>query len=276
MYKINIDNLEFFGYHGVMSEEKTLGQKFLISVELLLNSSYTSYNDDIQSVVNYYEVCKLIEKITTTEKFNLIETLAETLAERILIEFYKIHSVKVRVSKPNAPIPMHISNVSVEISRAWHTSYISLGSNMGDKKQYLNNAIKDIAQNPLCRVMSISEFIDTKPVGNIPQDDFLNACICIETLYSPHELLEMLHNIENKAGRKRIIKWGPRTLDLDIIFFDDLIISDGMLTIPHTEMQNRFFVLQPLKEIAPYVVHPVYKCTVAELLTRLEKLSELE
>lgn len=276
MYKVNIDSLEVWANHGVADEEKILGQKFLISAELILNSTSVSHSDSVTSTVNYAEVCRVIKEVTTNEQFNLIETLAENIAERVLLEFYKIRSIKVKVSKPNAPIPMHFNNVSVEIERLWHTAYISLGSNIGNRTQYLNDAIKNIAQNPLCRVMAISEYINTEPVGNVPQDDYLNSCICIETLYSPHELLEMLHSIENNAGRKRVIKWGPRTLDLDIILFDDIIISDGTLTIPHVEMQNRLFVLEPLNEIAPYTIHPVYKCTVLELLTRLRKLSELK
>jgi len=270
MYKINIDELEVYAYHGVLEEEKRLGQKFLISVEIILNNMSTSYNDDITTSVNYADVCGLISHVVQETKFNLIETLAETLAERILLEYYRIKSVKVKVSKPSAPIPISFRNVSVQVERSWHTTYISMGSNIGDRHQYLNGAVKAIAENPLCRVMSISEFINTKPVGNVPQDDFLNGCICVQTLYSPHELLELIHNIEDKAERRRTIKWGPRTLDLDIILFDDLIISDGVLTIPHAEMHNRLFVLEPLNEIAPYVVHPVYKCTVAELLHRLK------
>ncbi|MGN1412197.1 MAG: 2-amino-4-hydroxy-6-hydroxymethyldihydropteridine diphosphokinase [Oscillospiraceae bacterium] len=276
MYKINIDSLEVWANHGVANEEKVLGQKFLISAELILNNTSINHGDNVSSTVNYAEVCNVIKEVATKEQFNLIETLAENIAERILLDFYKIKSLKIKVSKPNAPIPIHFKNISVEVERSWHTAYISMGSNMGNRTQYLNDAIKDIAQNPLCRVMAISEFINTKPVGNVPQDDFLNACICIETLYSPYELLEMLHSVENKAGRKRTIKWGPRTLDLDIILFDDTIISDGTLTIPHAEMHNRFFVLIPLVEIAPYVVHPVYKCTSSELLTRLKQKEDLK
>lgn len=273
MYKINIQDLEVYAYHGVLDEEKAIGQKFLISVEMILNTSSTVCHDDIQKSVNYADVCGLINKVSKEVKFNLIESVAESIAERILLEYYKIKSIKVKVEKPSAPIPMHFKGVSVEIERSWHTVYVSMGSNIGDRHQYLNGAIKDIAVNPLCRVLAISEFINTKPVGNIVQDDFLNACICVETLYSPHEFLDLLHNIENKAGRTRTIKWGPRTLDLDIILFDAMTISDGTLTIPHAEMHKRLFVLEPLNEIAPYVVHPVYKCTVLELLERLKKVS---
>ncbi len=276
MYKINIEDLEVYAYHGVNEEEKRLGQKFLISAELTLNNHINIFDDDIEQSVDYGKVCTLIQRVVTESKFNLIETLAENLAERILLEYYKIRSVIIKVSKPSAPIPLPFKNVSVQIERSWHTAYVSMGSNMGDKEAYLNGAVKEIAENPLCRVMALSQFIVTKPVGDVPQDDFLNGCVCVETLYSPHELLELLHNIEDKAGRKRTIKWGPRTLDLDIVLFDDVIISDGTLTIPHAEMQNRFFVLEPLTEIAPYVVHPVYKCTVSELLTRLQRISSIE
>jgi dihydroneopterin aldolase/2-amino-4-hydroxy-6-hydroxymethyldihydropteridine diphosphokinase len=268
MYTIHIDDLEVYAYHGVLDEEKSLGQKFLISAEMVLND-FSNCNDDIDKCVNYADVAKLIHKIAQETTFNLIETLAETIAERVLLDYYKVRSIKVKVSKPSAPIPMHFSNVSVQIERSWHTVYVSMGSNIGDRQHYLNDAIKDIASNPLCRVLAVSDFLNTKPVGNVPQDDFLNGCICVETLYSPHEFLEFLHNIEHKAGRKRIVKWGPRTLDLDIILFDDITLSDGTLTIPHAEMPNRLFVLEPLNQIAPYVVHPIYKCTVLELLTRL-------
>lgn len=270
MYKINIDDLEVYAYHGVLNEEKTMGQKFLISAEMTLNNTSTSYSDDINQSVNYADVCNLIYRVTQETQFNLIETLAETLAERILLEYYKIRSVKINVSKPSAPIQYHFGKVCVEIMRSWHTAYVSMGSNIGDKHHYLNGAIKDIASNPLCRVVAISDFIDTKPVGNVPQDNFLNGCICVETLYSPHEFLELLHNIENKAGRKRTIKWGPRTLDLDIVLFDDITLSDGLLTIPHIEMHKRFFVLKPISQIAPYLIHPIYKCTILELLDRVK------
>ena len=179
MYKINIDNLEVFAYHGVLKEENALGQKFFISTEITLNNSSTSYNDNIEKSVSYVDICNLIVKVSTGNKFNLIETLAETIAERILLEYYKIKSVKVRVSKPSAPIPLPFGNVSVQVERSWHIVYVSLGSNIGDRQYYLNGAIKTMAENPLCRVIAISDFINTKPVGNVPQDDFLNGCVCV-------------------------------------------------------------------------------------------------
>ena len=92
----------------------------------------------------------------------------------------------------------------------------------------------------------------------------------MKTYLTPHELLDTLHDIEKKAGRKRVIRWGPRTLDLDILLYDDLILDDAVLHIPHIDMQNRNFVLEPLVQIAPYVRHPVLNKTAQQLLADLK------
>ena len=101
------------------------------------------------------------------------------------------------------------------------------------------------------------------------QGDFLNGCLCIETLFTPGELLCKLHEIEAATGRVREIHWGPRTLDLDIIFYDDLVYEDDELIIPHVDMENRRFVLEPMAEIAPNLRHPILKKTMVQLLQAL-------
>ena len=110
-----------------------------------------------------------------------------------------------------------------------------------------------------------SSFLVTEPVGGIEQDDFLNAALEIKTLRSPQGLLELIASIEKMLKRERLVHWGPRTIDLDIIFYNDEIIQAENLVIPHIEMANRMFVLEPLCEIAPYVMHPVFHKTVMEL-----------
>ena len=109
----------------------------------------------------------------------------------------------------------------------------------------------------------------TKPYGGVEQDDFVNGAIALKTLLSPQELLEKLHEIEQHANRERIIHWGPRTLDLDIIFYDKLVYEDENLIIPHIDMQNRDFVLAPMNQIAPYLRHPVLNQTISQLLNTL-------
>ena len=115
-----------------------------------------------------------------------------------------------------------------------------------------------------------SSYLVTKPYGGVEQDDFLNACVELETLLPPAELLGRLHEIEQAAHRERLIRWGPRTLDLDILLYDDLILETGDLVIPHVEMHLRDFVLRPLREIAPHKHHPVFQKTITQLAEALE------
>ena len=160
---------------------------------------------------------------------------------------------------------MHLETVSVEIKRKRHRVYIALGSNIGEREEYLRTAVSELDNAYGCHVAQVSGFRNTAPYGVTDQEDFLNACLELETLLPPRELLVLLHEIEKKAGRVREKRWGPRTLDLDIIFFDDAVISDAGLRIPHVDMQNRDFVLAPLCEIAPDMLHPLIKKSVAEL-----------
>ena len=111
----------------------------------------------------------------------------------------------------------------------------------------------------------VSSFLVTKPYGGVEQDDFLNACLILHTLLSPGELLDRLHDIEQAAHRERTVRWGPRTLDLDILMYDDLVLETDELTIPHVELHLRDFVLRPLQEIAPNKRHPLLHKTVSQM-----------
>ncbi len=128
---------------------------------------------------------------------------------------------------------------------------------MGNRKEYLDFAVAKLNEDKSCIVSKVSSYVVTKPYGGVEQEDFLNGAVYIRTIYSPHELLCFLHEIENNAGRKRLVHWGPRTLDLDILLYDSLILEDPDLIIPHPDMENREFVLKPLCEIAPFKLHPV-------------------
>lgn len=270
MDKIKIKDLEVFARHGVLPEENILGQKFLVSVTIYMDTSEAGCNDDLNKSVNYAEVCSLVKEFMENNTFKLIEAVAEHLAMKLLLFIgEKAEKVSIEIKKPWAPVMLSLDTVSVEIERKWHKVYIALGSNMGNKKQYLDNAVKAINDNKQCIVKKVSDFIITEPVGNVEQDDFLNGCMEIYTLYSPYELLKFLNKIENDFGRERIIHWGPRTLDLDIIMYDDLIMNDEQLTIPHIEMTNRRFVLEPLAQIAPYAIHPVCKLSIKDLLNKI-------
>ena len=111
--------------------------------------------------------------------------------------------------------------------------------------------------------------IETEPYGGVEQDNFLNGCLELETLLTPYELLDVLHKAEQQEKRERLIHWGPRTLDMDLLFYDDLIQDDPVLVLPHPEIQKRTFVLEPLAQIAPYLVHPLLHKRVKDLLEEL-------
>lgn len=147
---------------------------------------------------------------------------------------------------------------------------IALGSNQGDSTLILNSAIADISQLPHTNLEQSSSFIRTKPWGYLDQPDFLNAVILVETNLDPYELFEHLSALEQKYKRVRLFKNGPRTLDLDVILYGDLINDDPKLTLPHPRAQERLFVIEPLCEIAPDLVFPDSKLTVQELFSKLK------
>ena len=269
MDQIRIANLEVFSHHGVFKEENVLGQKFLISVVLYADLSAAAKNDDLTKSVNYGEVCHFIKNEMEKNTYKLIETLTEKLARKILVNSPMIEKIKLEVKKPWAPILLPIETVSVVMEREWHTVYIGIGSNLGDKEKNLINAIDKLKLDEQCRVTKVSPFIATVPVGGVDQDDFLNGALELKTLMTPEELLELIGYIEMELKRVRTIHWGPRTIDLDILYYDNQVINTESLTIPHQEIQNREFVLEPMCEIAPNLVHPIYGKTVKQLYQEL-------
>lgn len=268
---IKIDNIEIFANHGVLKEENILGQKFLISLEIYTDMTEAGKTDSIEKAIDYGEVITLVKKFAEENEYKLIETLAKKLTEFLLLKFRGAEKIKTEIKKPWAPVKIHTDSISVIIERGWKNVFLSLGSNMGDKKGYLDFALGEIKNSQFCKIEKVSKFIITKPVGDVSQDDFLNACVKIKTLFTPYELLAFINKTEEKAGRKRLVHWGPRTLDIDIIFYENIIMYDERLKIPHPEMENRAFVLEPLLDIEPFYKHPGYKMSVKELFMKIKK-----
>ncbi len=271
MDKIIIKNLEIFARHGVLPEENAIGQRFFVSCEMLLDLRKAGKTDAMEDSVSYADIAHLIKKTMEESTYKLIERCAERVAEEILKFDHRIMSVTVEIRKPSAPIGLPLDYPAVSIERSWHEVYVALGSNLGDSRAIIEQAVERLKQYEDIKVGKVSTLIETMPYGVTDQPVFLNGAMQLYTLMTPYELLDVLHGIEKEAGRERKIHWGPRTLDLDILFYDDLVNDDEVLCIPHHDMKNRDFVLKPMTEIAPYKVHPVYKKRMEEMLEELEK-----
>ena len=268
--KIEIKELEVFANHGVYPEENVLGQKFVISATLFTRTRLAGLTDELSASINYGEVSHMITDFTRKHTYKLLESLAENLAEMLLCSLSGLEKITLKIEKPWAPVGLPLKTVSVEITRKWHTAYIAFGSNMGDKKMYIDNGIRGLAETKGCRIEAISDYLITEPYGVTDQDEFLNGVLKMRTLLTPEELLVRLHQLEQAANRERIIHWGPRTLDLDILFYEDFVSGTKELTVPHPDMQNRSFVLDPMDELNPGYVHPLLQKTIRQMKLELE------
>lgn len=162
------------------------------------------------------------------------------------------------------------------MSTPLHIAYIGLGSNLGDRAETLAQALALLDATDAIVVGAISAAYETAPMYVLDQPPFLNACAKLHTRLSPHELLQVLFEIEQMLGRKRDIDRGPRTLDLDLLFYEERVIETPTLTLPHPDLHERAFVLMPLRDIDPELLHPVLGATVVELLRGLEALQGQE
>jgi 2-amino-4-hydroxy-6-hydroxymethyldihydropteridine diphosphokinase len=153
-------------------------------------------------------------------------------------------------------------------------AYLGLGSNMGDREYNAKEAIGLLGDK--CKILRISSLYETEPVGYVNQDWFLNCVVEVETELEPRELLSFLQSIEERLKRTRRVKYGPRTIDLDILFYGDMMIDSDDLRIPHPRLHERLFVLAPLSEISPDYVHPVLKKSIGELASALKNPEKVE
>jgi len=268
--EIRIEGLQIYAHHGVFAGENEVGQTFVVNAVLYTDTSKAGKTDQLEHSTHYGEVCHLIKKVLTENTYKLIEKVAEEVAREILRQYPLIIGIDLEVKKPQAPIGLPFESVSVKIHREWHEVCISFGSNMGNKEEHIENGIRALKNNPAIRMKRCSEYIVTEPYGGVEQDNFVNGALVLETYLNPYELLELIHEIEKSENRERTLRWGPRTLDMDILFYDDLILDSEELTIPHIDMANRTFVLEPLSQIAPYKRHPLNQMTVKEMLDRLK------
>lgn len=147
--------------------------------------------------------------------------------------------------------------------------YIGIGSNMGNRMEYCREAVKRIGNLPGSEIKAVSPVFETEPMERTGQDWFFNCVLEILTTLPPDELLKGCQEVEQFLGRKRVVRFGPRTIDIDLLLYGDQIINEPFLTVPHPRLHQRRFVLEPLAEIAPQLKHPLLNKTPGELLSGL-------
>ena len=263
--QIVIEDLEVYGYHGVFPEENEKGQPFFVNAILYTDTRKAGITDELEYSTHYGLVCNVLHDLIAGEPYKLIETVAEEAAREVLLKFPLVRAITLEVRKPEAPIGLPFRSVSVKITRGWKNCSVAFGSNMGDSKAIVEQGIAELKALQEIRVLKVSDYIKSKPYGGVEQNDFLNGALLLETLLTPPELLEKLHQIEQHAHRERILRWGPRTLDLDILIYDDVIMETEDLILPHKDMLNRDFVMKPLAQVAPGQIHPLERKTIRQL-----------
>lgn len=266
MFRILIKDLNLFGYHGVKESEKKDGQNFCFNIEILISKGSFLNDDDIDNTVNYSEVIKLIKRINSSERFNLLETFSQTVAEDIMKISPLVDKVIVRIEKTSPPIKENLESVGVEyvldrkregknkFEKGKVDIYLSLGSNVGDRENNLRKAVDLISSNPNINVVKVSSIYETEPMYLKDQNSFYNVVLQAHTgiELGPFEMIGFLKGIEYDFGRRGSEKkYGPRIIDIDLLYYGEMVIESDFLTLPHPGIEERKFVLAPLSEIAP-------------------------
>ena len=258
MDQIELRGLRVHGRHGVLPFERRDGQDFLIDAVLSVDTRPAAATDDLALTADYGALSERLALIVAGEPVQLIETLAQRLAEACLAEPV-VQRVQITVHEPNAPISRPFSDVAVTITRDRPVpAVLALGSNLGARQQELQRAVDQLAATPGLRVTAVSPVYETDPVGGPDQPDYLNAVVLAETDLPAAGLLRRAHAIEAAARRTREVRWGPRTLDVDIIAYGDQVSADPTLTLPHPRARERAFVLAPWRDADPDAELPGY------------------
>lgn len=280
--RIVLEGVEAVGHHGVLAFEKVDGQPFIVDVVLELDLSRAGRTDALGDTVSYAEVAGDVVARITGPSFDLVERLAEVIAADALARPL-VDAVEVTVHKPQAPVGHPFTDVRVSIRRERGVPVvIALGANLGDAGGVLAQAVADVAALPGVRVRAVSPLVVTDPVGGPDQLAYLNAVLAADVTVGPDELLRALHGVEARHGRTREIRWGARTLDLDLLQYGDpstareVIIDEPALTLPHPRAHERAFVLVPWSRLAPEALLRTGPTVDAPIRRVVDVLGELD
>ncbi|AXH97168.1 dihydroneopterin aldolase [Ornithinimicrobium avium] len=259
---VRLTGVRAFGHHGVLDHERRDGQDFVVDVVLSLDLRPAGESDELARTVNYAQVAADVVDVVTGEPRDLIETVAEEIAARTLARPL-VEAVEVTVHKPQAPVGVPFGDVEVVVRRQRDVPVvIALGANLqgvdgADPAGTLISAAHRLRRLRGLRGLRLSRVVGSAPVGGPEQPDYVNAVALARTSLPPAALLAALHRVEAAHGRTREVRWGPRTLDLDLVQYGDpatgtdVRSADPELLLPHPRAHERAFVLRPWLDVDP-------------------------
>mgnify|MGYP000340725160 CR=1 FL=1 len=268
--EIEINNIKEDIIIGCFENERHNKQPIVVDLNVHLYPFNWIDDDKLDKTVNYETLQDYVRQIIKRTEFQLLETLAQHISKKVLEEFKLIKSISLKLTKPLV-CDIRKSDISVKINL--HRKFkvaIALGSN------YIHTPIRQLVNATTILGEHISEiavgnFYETKPFGYKDQPNFYNTAIIGYTTLKPEELLGKAKEIEKLMGKQELLVNGPRVIDIDLIFFDDLIYTHNFLTIPHKDAHLRDFVLKPLADITPDWIHPTIGKSVQDILNELPK-----
>ena len=251
---IYVNGLRLMALVGVLPHEREGEQPVQVDIDLEVDLAEAGLTDNLVDTANYGAIAEAVSEVVRMSSDVLLERLVARIAERCL-QFDHVEVADVRLTKLRPPIAENLDSTAVRIVRsrvdmkipARHRAIVALGSNLGDRVAYLRFGLERLSN-----VVAQSQVFETDPVGGPDnQGPYLNMVAVIDTDLDPYAMLRRLLQIEAEAHRVRIERWGPRTLDLDLLFYDDVTINSEELIVPHPRFAERRFVLEPLSEVAP-------------------------
>jgi len=253
---IEIRGLRLLGAHGTLPEEMGRPQPFEVDIDVHADIGGAAASGELASSIDYAEILEAARAVVEGPHVALLEQLAEQISASLL-RMPKVAGVEVCVRKLRPPVPFDVTSAGVRVSRRRPSgtnevvrAFLALGSNVGDRWAYLRRAVEGLPD-----LFAISAVYETEPVGGPPgQEPYLNLVAELRTSLSPNELLVAARRAEAEAGRVRAERWGPRTLDVDVLLYGDEQVATEELQVPHPRMWERGFVLVPLADLAPELV----------------------
>lgn len=275
--RIELRGLRALGRHGALAGERESSQPFEIDLDLRADLSVASGSDRLTDTVDYGAVVAAAVAVVETESWHLIERLAERVAEAVGEVDERVGRVTATVRKLRPPVAADLATAGVRVTRPSgghgprRRAFLGLGSNLGNRAALLRDAVAGVPD-----VVAVSPVYETEPVGGPEgQAPYLNLVAELWTGRSPRGLLGVAHRLEASAARERAERWGPRTLDVDVLWVAGEEVDEGDLVVPHPRMGERRFVLAPLADLAPDLVQPGALAAAAGEVRRLGPLTSL-